>query len=79
MLIAIDSAHRIVLLPQHDSGHRPWTLPRRPVRLQEAYTDAVNHLCQDLLASYPTRLGSVVGRRWAAPPATAAVRVETRF
>ncbi|WP_326766060.1 hypothetical protein OG978_17100 [Streptomyces sp. NBC_01591] len=77
-LVAIDSAHRIALLPRR-AGHRTWVLPQRCTRLDETYGNAVALLCQDLLASYPIRLGTVTGRRWAPAPEGLAPRAETRF
>jgi hypothetical protein len=77
-LIAIDSAHRIALLPRR-AGHRTWVLPQRCARLDETYGHAVARLCRDLPASYPIRLGTVTGRRWAPALEDAAPRAEARF
>lgn len=77
-LVAIDSAHRIALLPHH-AGHRTWVLPQRCARLDETYGDVVAELCGNLLASYPIRLGSVTGHRWAPVPEGLGPRAEARF
>ncbi|WP_433398752.1 hypothetical protein [Streptomyces sp. CA-146814] len=77
-LIVIDSAHRIALLPRR-AGYRTWALPQRCTRPEETYNSAVAHLCQELLAPYPIRLGDVSGRRWAPVPGHLVPRAETRF
>lgn len=77
-LIAIDSAERIALL-RHHPEHRTWALPQRAVRFDETYGSAVARLCHSLLAAYPTRLGTVSGRRWAPAPQGHTRHAETRF
>ncbi|MDX3486619.1 hypothetical protein [Streptomyces sp. ID05-18] len=77
-LIVIGSAHRIALLPRR-AGHRTCALPQRYARLDETYDNAVAHLCHELLAPYPIRLGSVSGRRWAPAPEHLVPRAEARF
>ncbi|WP_228182547.1 hypothetical protein [Streptomyces anulatus] len=77
-LIVIDSVHRIALLPRR-ARHRTWVLPQRCARLDETYGNAAADLCRDLLDSYPIRLGSVTGRRWAPAPEGLTPRAEARF
>ncbi|MFT2018764.1 hypothetical protein ACMA1D_23400 [Streptomyces sp. 796.1] len=76
--IAIDATHRIALLP-HLANNRAWRLPQHSARLNEPYADTVVRLCRDLLSPYPTRLGTVTGRRWAPAPEGPAREAEVRF
>ncbi|MFJ4873740.1 hypothetical protein ACIP93_00740 [Streptomyces sp. NPDC088745] len=77
-VIAIDLTHRIALLPQ-ETDHPKWALPQQTALLDETYTDTVSRLCEDLFPTYPTRNGTVVGRRWATAPEGPTLRVETHF
>lgn len=76
-LVAIDDAQRVALFPQPAPSPWRWALPQCTVQPLEPYSQAAVRLAVHCFGDRDMRWGSVVGRRWAPPPAgTFPARVE---